>query len=94
MNSAGLSADEVANMLGSPAAENRIYPVRGEVCELQRSRQDWIRGLVYPLPHPEGVSHSHRFHTRDSACRDHNKSGPLVIFGTVSASLRTRSARS
>jgi glycerol-3-phosphate dehydrogenase len=56
VNSAGLFADEVATMLGSPMAENRIYPVRGEYCELQRSRQDWIRGLVYPLPHPEGVS--------------------------------------
>jgi glycerol-3-phosphate dehydrogenase len=56
VNSAGLFADEVAGMLGSPMAAHRIYPVRGEYCELVRSRQDWIRGLVYPLPHPEGVS--------------------------------------
>src|SRR5271170_7329392 len=56
VNSAGLFADEVAAMLDSPMAENRIYPMRGEYCELVRSRQDWIRGLVYPLPHPEGVS--------------------------------------
>jgi glycerol-3-phosphate dehydrogenase len=56
INSAGLFADEVAAMLGSRMAEHRIYPVRGEYCELLRSRQDWIRGLVYPLPHPEGVS--------------------------------------
>jgi glycerol-3-phosphate dehydrogenase len=56
VNSAGLFADEVANMLGSPMAVHRIYPVRGEYCELVRSKQDWIRGLVYPLPHPEGVS--------------------------------------
>jgi glycerol-3-phosphate dehydrogenase len=56
VNSAGLFADEIAGMLGSPMAEHRIYPVRGEYCELLRSRQDWIRGLVYPLPHPEGVS--------------------------------------
>jgi glycerol-3-phosphate dehydrogenase len=56
VNSAGLFADETAGMLGSPMAEHRIYPVRGEYCELLRSRQDWIRGLVYPLPHPEGVS--------------------------------------
>jgi glycerol-3-phosphate dehydrogenase len=56
INSAGLFADDVAAMLGSPMAEHRIYPVRGEYCELLRSRQDWIRGLVYPLPHPEGVS--------------------------------------
>jgi glycerol-3-phosphate dehydrogenase len=56
VNSAGLFADEVAALLGSPMAENRIYPVRGEYCELVRSKHDWIRGLVYPLPHPEGVS--------------------------------------
>jgi glycerol-3-phosphate dehydrogenase len=56
VNSAGLFADEVAGLLGSPMAAHRIYPVRGEYCELVRSKQDWIRGLVYPLPHPEGVS--------------------------------------
>ena len=56
VNSAGLFADEIAGMLGSPMAKHEIYPVRGEYCELVRSRQDWIRGLVYPLPHPEGVS--------------------------------------
>lgn len=56
VNSAGLFADEIAGMLGSPLAANKIYPVRGEYCELVRSKQEWIRGLVYPLPHPEGVS--------------------------------------
>ena len=56
VNSAGLFADEIAQMLGSPMAKHQIYPVRGEYCELVRSRQNWIRGLVYPLPHPEGVS--------------------------------------
>jgi glycerol-3-phosphate dehydrogenase len=56
VNSAGLFADEVAGLLGSSMAAHRIYPVRGEYCELVRSKQDWIRGLVYPLPHPEGVS--------------------------------------
>jgi len=56
VNSAGLFADEVAGMLGSPMAVHRIYPVRGEYCELVRSKRDWIRGLVYPLPHPQGVS--------------------------------------
>ncbi len=56
VNSAGLFADEVAGMLGSPMAAHRIYPVRGEYCELVRARQDWVHGLVYPLPHPEGVS--------------------------------------
>jgi glycerol-3-phosphate dehydrogenase len=56
VNSAGLFADEVAALLGSRLAEHRIYPVRGEYCELIRAKQDWVRGLVYPLPHPEGVS--------------------------------------
>jgi glycerol-3-phosphate dehydrogenase len=51
VNSAGLFADEVAGLLGSSMARHRIYPVRGEYCELVRSRQDWVRGLVYPVPH-------------------------------------------
>jgi glycerol-3-phosphate dehydrogenase len=51
INSAGLFADEVAGLLGSKMARHRIYPVRGEYCELVRSRQDWVRGLVYPVPH-------------------------------------------
>jgi len=56
VNSAGLFADEVAAMLGSKMARHLIYPVRGEYCELVRAKQDWIRGLVYPLPHPAGLS--------------------------------------
>lgn len=51
VNSAGLFADEVAGLLGSKMAQHRIYPVRGEYCELVRTRQDWVRGLVYPVPH-------------------------------------------
>ena len=56
INSAGLYADEVAGLLGSKMARHRIYPVRGEYCEFKRSKQDLIRGLVYPLPHTDGVS--------------------------------------
>ena len=56
VNSAGLFSDEVAAMLGSQMARHRIYPVRGEYCEFVRDKQDWIRGLVYPLPHTDGVS--------------------------------------
>ena len=56
VNSAGLFADEVAAMLGSEMAKHKIYPVRGEYCELVRGRTDMVRGLVYPLPHPEGLS--------------------------------------
>jgi len=56
VNSAGLFADDVAAMLGSSMARHKIYPVRGEYCELVRSKQDWVRGLVYPLPHAAGLS--------------------------------------
>jgi glycerol-3-phosphate dehydrogenase len=56
VNSAGLFADEIAAMLGSLMAVHKIYPVRGEYCELVRSKQHLICGPVYPLPHPEGVS--------------------------------------
>jgi glycerol-3-phosphate dehydrogenase len=56
VNSAGLFCDEVSAMLGSPLAANKIYPVRGEYCELVRSKQNLICGPVYPLPHPEGLS--------------------------------------
>jgi glycerol-3-phosphate dehydrogenase len=56
VNSAGLFADEMAALLNSPMAKHKIYPVRGEYCEIVRSRRDLVRGLVYPLPHPEGLS--------------------------------------
>ncbi len=56
VNSAGLFADEVAALMASEMARHRIYPVRGEYCEIVRARSDLVRGLVYPLPHPEGLS--------------------------------------
>lgn len=56
VNSAGLFADEVAALMGSALAKHKIYPVRGEYCEIVKSRSDLVRGLVYPLPHPEGLS--------------------------------------
>jgi glycerol-3-phosphate dehydrogenase len=54
VNSAGLFADDVAALLGN--TRWRIYPVRGEYCEVVRSKAYLIAGLVYPLPHPEGLS--------------------------------------
>lgn len=54
VNCAGLFADEVAALAGTQ--RYRIYPVRGEYCELVRAKADLVRALVYPLPHPEGLS--------------------------------------
>jgi glycerol-3-phosphate dehydrogenase len=54
INSAGLFADEVAALLGN--TRYRIYPVRGEYCELARAKSDWVQALVYPLPHPAGLT--------------------------------------
>jgi glycerol-3-phosphate dehydrogenase len=54
INCAGLYADEVAAMLGN--SNYRIYPVRGEYCELVRAKSHLINNLVYPLPHADGLS--------------------------------------
>ena len=54
INCAGLYADEIAAMLGN--REHRIYPVRGEYCELVRAKSHLINNLVYPLPHADGLS--------------------------------------
>jgi glycerol-3-phosphate dehydrogenase len=54
INCAGLYADEIAAMLGNRA--HRVYPVRGEYCELVRAKSHLINNLVYPLPHADGLS--------------------------------------
>lgn len=56
VNAAGLFADDIAGMMGSSMARHKIYPVRGEYCEVVRGKADLIRGLVYPLPHSDGLS--------------------------------------
>ena len=54
INCAGLFADEVAAMLGNRSY--RIYPVRGEYCELVRSKSGLVKNLVYPMPDKGGLS--------------------------------------
>ena len=54
INAAGLFADEVAAMLGNHLW--RIYPVRGEYCEVRGPRASLINNLVYPLPHSDGLT--------------------------------------
>jgi glycerol-3-phosphate dehydrogenase len=54
INCAGLYADEIAALLGN--RNYRIYPVRGEYCELVRAKSYLINNLVYPLPHADGLS--------------------------------------
>jgi glycerol-3-phosphate dehydrogenase len=54
VNAAGLYSDEVARLLGPRPWT--IYPVRGEYCEIRGPRADLIRNLVYPLPHPDGLT--------------------------------------
>jgi len=54
INAAGLYADDVAALIGNDSW--KIYPVRGEYCEVRGPRRSLINGLVYPLPHADGLS--------------------------------------
>jgi glycerol-3-phosphate dehydrogenase len=54
INSAGLHSDEIAAMVGNNSW--KIYPVRGEYCEIRGPRASLINNLVYPLPHAHGLS--------------------------------------
>ncbi len=54
INAAGLFADEVARLLGPRPW--KIYPVRGEYCEIRGPRAELINNLVYPMPRADGLS--------------------------------------
>jgi len=54
INAAGLYADEVAALAGNRSW--KIYPVRGEYCEVRGRQAALINNLVYPLPHADGLS--------------------------------------
>jgi glycerol-3-phosphate dehydrogenase len=54
INAAGLYSDEIARLLGPRPW--KIYPVRGEYCEIRGPRAELIHNLVYPLPHSDGLS--------------------------------------
>lgn len=54
INAAGLYADDVAALAGNHSW--KIYPVRGEYCEVRGPQSALINGLVYPLPHSDGLS--------------------------------------
>jgi glycerol-3-phosphate dehydrogenase len=58
INSAGLFADEVAALLPGRSKQRpfKIYPVRGDYAEVVKTKAHLVNGLVYPLPHPEGLS--------------------------------------
>jgi len=52
VNCAGLHSDRVARLAGvAPPA--RIVPFRGEYYELTPEKRPLVRGLIYPVPHPD-----------------------------------------
>lgn len=54
INAAGLYADDVAGLVGNHSW--KIHPLRGEYCEVRGRHASLVRGLVYPLPHADGLS--------------------------------------
>ena len=54
INAAGLYSDEIAALLGNHSW--KIYPLRGEYCEIRGPRAYLINALVYPMPHHHGLS--------------------------------------
>ena len=51
VNCAGLFADRIAKLAGTPSPA-RIVPFRGEYHRLRPEREQLVRHLIYPLPEP------------------------------------------
>jgi L-2-hydroxyglutarate oxidase LhgO len=51
INCGGLYADRLARLLGAEP-KVRIVPFRGEYFTVREERQDIVRNLLYPVPHP------------------------------------------
>ena len=51
INCAGLYADKVAQMMGTPA-DIQIVPFRGEYYTLKPESRDLVKTLIYPVPNP------------------------------------------
>jgi len=51
INSAGLYADQIANMVG--IKDYQIYPCRGEYYILDKNASEIVNHLIYPAPHEE-----------------------------------------
>jgi (S)-2-hydroxyglutarate dehydrogenase len=65
VNCAGLYSDRIARLAGHDPGL-MIVPFRGEYYDLIKSRQELVRGLIYPTPDPEypflGVHFTRRIH--------------------------------
>src|SRR6266496_3262878 len=65
VNCSGLYSDRIARLAGHDPGL-MIVPVRGEYYDLIKSRQELVRGLIYPTPDPDypflGVHFTRRIH--------------------------------
>lgn len=52
VNCAGLQSDLISRMAGA-RTNLRIVPFRGEYYEIAADKQDFVRGLIYPVPNPK-----------------------------------------
>ena len=52
INAAGLFSDRIAMMAGI-TPDVRIVPFRGEYFELRPEIENWVNGLIYPVPNPK-----------------------------------------